>query len=164
MRKTLFLICALAIPCASWAQGDQTSWTNLSTLLPGQKIQVIETNSKKHSGTFVSFSEAAIVYQDTAGGQTVPRQEVRRVKLMENNHRLRNIVVGGLVGAGIGAAIGAGVFHGCTPNPSAQFPNCVGVSISKGEGVAILAPVGFLAGAVVGVLIPSHHTVYVLKN
>ena len=164
MRKTLFLICLLAVPCASWAQGDQTSWTNLSTLSPGQKIHVVETNSKKHSGTFVSFTENAIVYQDTAGGQTIPRQDVRRVKLMENKHRPRNILIGGLVGAGIGAAIGAGVFHGCTPNSSAQFPNCIGVSISRGEGAAILAPVGFLAGALVGVFVPGNHTVYVLKH
>jgi len=122
-------------------------------------------NSKKHSGTFVSFTETAIVYQDTAGGQTIPKQDVRRVKLMENKHRLRNVLIGGLVGAGIGAAIGAGVFHGCTPNPpSAQFPNCVGASVTRGEGAAILAPVGLLAGAVVGAFVPGHHTIYSVSS
>jgi hypothetical protein len=163
MRKILFLICMLGISCASWAQGDQASWTNLSTLYPGQRIQIVEMNSKKHSGSFVSFTETAIVYEDTAGGQTIPKQDVRRVKLMENKHRLRNVLIGGLVGAGIGAAIGAGVFHGCTPNPPSQFSNCIGPSPSRGEGAAILAPVGFLAGAVVGAFVPGHRTVYVLK-
>src|SRR5580658_2847108 len=118
MRNIWFLICILGIACAAWAQGDKDSWTNLSVLRPGQKIQIVEMNSKKHSGIFVSFSEAAIVYQDAAGGQTIPRQEIRRVKLMENRHRLRNILIGGAVGAGVGAAIGAGAFHGCTVNAS----------------------------------------------
>jgi hypothetical protein len=161
MRNRLFLICILGISCAAWAQGDQASWTNLSTLRPGQRIEIVEMNSKKHSGTFVSFSETAIVYQDNAGGQTIPKQDVRRVKLRENKHRSRNVLIGGVVGAGVGAAIGAGVFHGCTPNPpSSQFPNCLGASVTRGEGAAILAPVGFLAGAVVGAFFPSHHTIY----
>jgi|SRR5580693_879560 hypothetical protein len=165
MRKLLFLICVVPISCASWAQGDQASWTNLSTLHAGQRIQVVETNSKKHSGTFVSFSETAITYQETAGEQSIPKLNVRRVKLMENKHRLRNILIGGVVGAGVGAAIGAGVFHGCTPNPpSSQFPNCIGASVTRGEGAAILAPVGFLAGAVVGAFLPGRHTVYFVKS
>ncbi len=161
MRNIWFLICILGIACAAWAQGDKDSWTNLSVLHPGQKIQIVEMNSKKHSGIFVSFSETAILYQDTAGGQTIPRQEIRRVRLTENKHRLRNILIGGLVGAGVGAAIGAGVFHGCTPNNSSgQFPNCVGVSIGRGEGAAIIAPIGFLAGALVGAFVPGHQTIY----
>jgi hypothetical protein len=158
MRRTLFLICALAIPCASWAQGDQTSWTNLSALSPGQKIQVVETNSKKHSGTFVSFSEAAIVYQDTAGGQTIPRQDVRRVKLMENKHRLRNTLIGGAVGAGIGAGIGAATYQPCSA-PSFCLPS-IGRAGYAGIGLAI----GLPAGAVVGFFLPGHHTVYSVKS
>src|SRR5580658_3530822 len=123
MRNLWFLICILGIACAACAQGNKDSWTNLSVLHPGQKIQIVEMNSKKHSGTFVSFSEAAILYEDNAGGQTIPRPQIRRVKLMENRHRLRNILIGGLVGAGVGAAIGAGAFHGCTVNASSsQFP------------------------------------------
>jgi hypothetical protein len=161
MRNTWFLTCILGVACASWAQNDKTSWTNLSALQPGQKIQIVEMNSKKHSGIFVSFSEIAIMYQDNAGGQTIPRQDVRRVKIMENKHRLRNTLIGGLVGAGIGAAIGAGVFHECTPNPpSSQFPNCLDPGVTRGEGAAILAPIGFLAGAAVGVFFPSHPTIY----
>jgi len=157
MRKALFLICVLAIPCASSAQGDKTSWTNLSILHPGQKIQVVETNSKKHSGTFVSFSETAIVYEDAAGGQTIPRQDVRRVKLSENKHHLRNALIGGAVGAGVGAGIGAAAEPSCTGN------DCINV-IGKGAVAGIGAVVGFGVGAVVGVSLPSHHTVYSVKS
>jgi len=160
MRKILFLICVLGMSCASWAQAASL-WTNLSALQPGQKIQIVEMNSKKHSGAFVSFSDAVITYEDTAGGQTIPRQNVRKVKLIGNGHRLRNTLIGGVVGAGVGAAIGAAAFQGCTPNPSSgQFPNCVGASITRGEGAAIVAPLGFLAGAVVGAFLPGHRTIY----
>ena len=55
----------------------------------GQKIQVVEMNSKKHSGTFVNVSDTAISYQKTASAQTIQKQDVRSVKLMENKFRLR---------------------------------------------------------------------------
>jgi hypothetical protein len=153
MRKLLFLICVVPISCASWAQGDQASWTNLSTLHAGQRIQVVETNSKKHSGTFVSFSETAITYEETAGEQSIPKLNVRRVKLMENKHRLRNAIIGGAVGAGVGAGIGAAAKPSCTGN------DCLNV-IGKGAVAGIGAVAGFAVGAVVGVLLPSRHTVY----
>lgn len=114
-------------------------------------------NSKKHSGSFVSFSETAIVYQDTAGGQTIPRQDVRRVKLMENKHRLRNALIGGAVGAGAGAGIAASTDHTCAG------PDCLNV-ISKGAVAGIGAVVGLAVGAVVGALVPSHHTIYSVSS
>jgi hypothetical protein len=156
MRNIWFLICILGIACAAWAQGDKDSWTNLSVLHPGQKIQIVEMNSKKHSGIFVSFSEAAILYQDTAGGQTIPRQEIRRVKLMENRHRLRNILIGGAVGAGVGAGVGAA-------KPECSGPDCINV-IGRGTVAPIGATVGAAVGAVVGALVPSHHTIYSVNS
>ena len=48
--------------------------------------------------TFVSISDAAISYQQTAGEQTIQKQDVRSVKLMKTKHRLLNTaVLGGLV-------------------------------------------------------------------
>jgi len=155
MRNIWFLICILGLACASWAQGDKDSWTNLSVLHPGQKIQIVDMNSKKHSGIFVSFSEAAIVYQDTAGGQTIPRQEIRRVKLVENRHRLRNALIGGAVGAGVGAGIGAA-------KSECSGPDCINV-IGRGTVAAIGAIIGAGVGAVVGALIPGHETIYSVK-
>ncbi len=152
MRKTLFLICILGMSCASWAQGDRALWTNLSALRPGQKIEIVAMNSTKHSGLFVSFSETAILYQDAAGGQTIPKQEVRKVRLMENKHHVRNIIIGGVVGAGVGAGIGAA-------KPECSGPDCINV-IGRGTVAAIGATIGAAVGAVVGLLIPSHHTIY----
>jgi len=105
-------------------------------------------NSKKHSGSFVSFSETAIVYQDTAGGRTIPRQNVRSVKSGTKKRRLRNTLIGAGVGAGAGAAIGAGAWENN------------GFLGGKGVGATVGVAIGFLAGAVVGALLPSHHTIY----
>jgi hypothetical protein len=147
MRKILFLICVLGMPCTSYSQTNQASWANLSALHAGQKIQVVEINSKKHSGTFVNFSDTAISYKQTAGEQSVQKQDVRSVKLMENKHRLRNTLIGGAVGAGTGAGIGA-AWH-----PNDGF-------FGTGTYVAVDAGIGFVGGVVVGVLWPSHNTIY----
>ena len=148
MRKILFLVCVLAIPCAAWPQSHQASWANLSVLQVGQKIQIVEMNSKKHSGTFVNFSDAAISYQKNAGEKTIPKQDVRDVKLMQNKHRLRNTLIGSVVGAGAGAGIGAGVW---------EDRGFIG---GKGVGALAGAVIGGIGGAVAGVLVPSHSTIY----
>jgi hypothetical protein len=73
-----------AYPVASWAQTGKASWTNLSALQAGKSIQVVDMKSKKHSGTFLNVSDTAIRYQDGAGEQRIPKQDVRRAKLTEN--------------------------------------------------------------------------------
>ena len=148
MRKCLFLLCVLGLPCVSWTQTNLASWANLGALQVGHKIQIVDMNSKKHSGTFVSVSDTAISYQEAAGEQTIQKQDVRSVRLMENKHRLRNTIIAGAVGAGAGAGIGA-----------ASWENH-GFLGSKGVGAEVGAAIGFAGGAVVGVLLPSHKMIY----
>lgn len=107
MPKILFLICLVGLPGASSAQSGRTSWSNLGALQAGQAIQVVDMNSQERSGTFLSVSETAIAYRDTAGEQTIQKQDVRSVKLLENRYRLRNSLIGAAAGAGTGAGIGA---------------------------------------------------------
>jgi len=162
MRTTLFLICVLGTRFVSGAQTDQGSWANLSALRAGQKIQVVDMNSKKHSGIFVNASDTAISYQETGGEQTIQKQDVRSVKLMESKHRVRNTLVGmgvgGGVGAGVGAGIGAATFHSCSSQSFCIQP------VGKGGQTGIAAAVGFAGGAavgaVVGALLPGHRTIY----
>jgi len=71
MRKIALLICILAMPSISFAQSKQASWANLSTLHSDQKIQVVETSEKKHTGTFASVSDTAITFHDNSGNQTI---------------------------------------------------------------------------------------------
>jgi len=155
MRKILFLIFVLETSCPSWAESNAASWTNLVILQVGQKIQVVDLNSKKHSGTFVNVSDTALSYQETAGEQTIEKRDVRSVKLMQNKHRLRNALIVAAAGAGVGAGIGAATYHPCSPS---QFL-CIqpgGRAAPAGIGAAI----GFAGGAVVGALLPGHKMIY----
>lgn len=148
MRRLWILLCLLALPCVVCAQSNQTTWENLSGLQAGQKIQVAEMKSKPVSGTFVSVSSTAISLQEQGGEQTIQRQDIRSVKLMENKHRLRNVLIVGAVGAGAGAGIGAGAWENR------------GFTGGKGTGAGVGAVIGFVGGAIVGALWPSHKTVY----
>src|SRR6476660_7877044 len=106
MRMILPVLVILAFSCASAALDAQSSWANLNGLKVGQKILVIEENSKKHSGTFLSVSDSAITFRESTGERSVQKADVRRVKL-RNQRRLRNTLIGTGVGAGAGAVLGA---------------------------------------------------------
>lgn len=165
MRNIFLLVCILVLPCVALAQIDKTSWTNLSGLQPGQNIQVVDSSSKKHTGTFINISETAISLQVASGEQSIQRQDVRIVKLMANKRRARNTLVGGAlggaIGAGTGAIIGAATHKGCT---SGTF--CLDI-IGEGGSAGLGAGAGFLAGAtiggVAGAVVPSHTAIYQVK-
>jgi hypothetical protein len=148
LRILLLLIFCLGFPCPSPAQANQSSWSSLSPLQPGQIILVVETNGKKHSGTFLTVSDAAIAYKESGGEQSVPKQEVRSVKLTGSKSRMRHILIGTAIGAGAGAGGTAAAWesHGFLGN--------------KGAGAAVGAVIGGFIGAVAGALMPSHSTIY----
>jgi hypothetical protein len=145
MRKIWFLICVLAATCTLWAQSGPTSWQNLNSLHEGDRIQVLEKNSRKVSGKFLNVSEAAISLQDQASTRALQRQDVVRVKLMKNKHRLRNTFIGAGVGAGVGAVTGAAWNNGF---------------FSRERVAGVLAVAFLVPGAIVGALVPNHSTVY----
>ena len=153
----MFLFFFSAIPCALLAQANQASWSDLSGLQPGQRIQVVEMTSKKHSGNFVSISDTAISYREANGQQSIPKQEVLSVKLLQHKHRLRNTLIVAGVGAGVGAGIGAALHKPCS---SQTFCLDIGAALPAGIG-AVLGGVG---GAVVGILLPSHTTIYQVSS
>jgi hypothetical protein len=142
MLKFWILACLLGMPCVVSAQ-----WGNLNALQAGQKVQVVQT-SRKDSGTFLSVSDKEISLQGKSGPQTIQRQDVRSVKLMENRHRFRNTLIGAAAGAGVGAGISAAAWE----------PH--GYVGGRGTGAAVGAVIGGVGGAVVGALWPSHETLY----
>jgi hypothetical protein len=158
MGKIFLLIFVFGPSCAAFAQADRASWANLSGLQPGQRIQVAGMTSKKHSGNFVSVSDTGISYRETNVEQSIPKQDVLSVKLMEHKHRLRNTLIVAGVGAGVGAGIGAALHKSC---PSQSF--CLdigGAALPAGIGAVL----GGLGGAVVGILLPSHSTIYQVSS
>ena len=156
MRRSACLIpCVLVIACTSWGGGRKApaAWENLSSLQPGEKIQVVDATQKKHAGTFSSVTNSAIVVHERSGDETIQRENVLRVTA--GNHRVRNAVIGGAVGAGVGAGIGAATYSSCAPSQSF----CLN-TIGRGGTAAIGAVVGTGLGAVVGAILPAHKTIY----
>jgi hypothetical protein len=146
MRTRLKVLCVLAFLCASAVVEGQTSWAGLAGLKVGQKIQIIEMTSKKHSGTFLSVSDSAITFTEGKAEKSIQKADVRSVKLL-THRRMRNTLIGAGVGFGALAWVG-GVF---------------GASYGTAEaatGVALLGGVGALIGAPIGALVPTQNTVY----
>lgn len=154
-RNLIILLCVLCTPCASFAKTAQASWENLSALTAGQKVQVVDLHAKKFSGTFVNFSPTSISLQQQSGAQTILRQDIASVTLMENHHRMRNALIGFGVGTGAGIGIGAATYHKCTATGFA----CAGYH-GEGLNIGVGAVFGGAAGAVVGALWPSHKNIF----
>jgi len=106
----------------------------------------------------LNVSDAAISLQVEASRETIQRQDVRSVKLMKHQHRLRNTLIGAAVGFGAGAGIGAAAAHPCSPSQ----PYCF--NVGRGVPPAFGGVIGLAGGAVVGALLPSHKTVYLAKS
>jgi hypothetical protein len=158
MQKPWFLLCILAVSCTAPILGQQGSWQNLNTLRPGEQIQVRGIKALKITGAFVNVTDAAISLQAESGQQTIQKPDVRSVKRMKNNHRLRNTLILAGVGAGVGAGIGAAAHHSC---PSTQT-FCLDIG-GRSLPAAIGGTVGLLGGAAIGAFIPTHETVYSVK-
>src|SRR6201987_2376571 len=118
MRKVFLLICVIGLSSAGLGQTHRAFWEVLSSLKLGQNIQVVDSSSKKHSGTFISVSDSTISLQVPSGEQSIQKGKVRTIKLIGDKRRARNTVVGGVVGGAIGAAggaiIGAATHKGCS--------------------------------------------------
>jgi hypothetical protein len=144
MRRLLAFICILGISGSSFAQTNKASWTNLNGLKPGQEIQLVEMNSQKDSGVFVSMSDSAITYSNTVGTRTVLRSNVRTIKLMKPNHRGRNMLIGAGVSAGAGAGIGAAAW------------DTSGILGDRRIGALGGGLIGVLCGTIIGFVAPTH--------
>lgn len=159
MRKFALVAMLLGMPLLSRAKTTQNSWGTLNTLHAGQRIEVIETNLERHNGTFSTVTDEALQLREGGGDVGIKRQDVMRVTLLDESHRLRNALIFGAVGAGAGAGIGAATNHHvyCTTPCSLQNPNTF---YTSSQGAAIGAVIGLAGGAGIGAAIPSHPTIY----
>ncbi|GGA54579.1 hypothetical protein GCM10011507_02330 [Edaphobacter acidisoli] len=115
----------------------------------GQTIQVIDTASKKYSGTFVSVSDTAMTIQQTSNQQSILKQDVRSVKIVKSSQRAKHAMIGAAAGAGAGAVTGAAL-GGCSGS-------CF-LGSERGALAGIGAGIGAIVGAGVGAVLPSHGT------
>jgi hypothetical protein len=147
-RSISTLLCLVLITTAAFA-GDTRSWANLRELSPGKPIEVMTTNGKTLSGSFVSFSEESISIRTKQQDVSVPRAEVSRVR-----HRpgARATWIGAGIGAGAGAGIGYAGGQGLGNISGGDFARLTPAFAGAG------AVVGALVGAVAGHLIGGRHT------
>jgi hypothetical protein len=76
MRLLMIAVFVMGIPCVCSAQSNNLPWANLSTLQPGLKIQVVQMNSKKNSGTFVDVSDTGILLKKKSGEETIQKSKM----------------------------------------------------------------------------------------
>ncbi len=150
---TAVAISALFALAATAADKPEASWENVQQLKAGQKIHIVRAGLKSVTGYFVSVAADSLALKTAAGEQTLNRVDINRIT-RSGGQRGRNALIGAAVGGGAGAALGA-ASGGCHPG---EF-----ICLSRGTVAGILAGVGVLAGAVVGVAIPGHTTIYRAK-
>ena len=155
MRNAALMCSLILIPCSLRAQDTKSDWKALYGLRAGEKIELIETGMKKHVGTFSTVTEEAIQMREGSNDIGIPKESVARVTVLDKNHRLRNSLIFGGVGAGTGAGIAAAATR-CS-NSNNTFNLC---GLGRGAAVAVGAAVGLVGGAGVGAAIPSHPTIY----
>lgn len=136
------------------SNGRLSNWNNLESITPGQEIRVVLNNAKSYQGVFRSFTDGGITLRQAAGEQTLPRKDILRVSWKKgNNHRARNAAIGAVVGAGAGLVIGLTPYmiqRNCTEGPAfgCGYP-------PNPHRAEALTPVGGLAGAAIGALLPT---------
>jgi hypothetical protein len=157
MRKFALIAILLGMSLPSRAQTTQNSWEVLNTLRAGQRIEIFETNLKKHKGTFSTVTDEALQLREGGSDVGIKKENVMRVILLDKSHRLRNVLVLGAIGAGAGAGIGAASTR-CS-NSSDAFCG-LGRSIAVGLGGVL----GLAGGVGIGAAIPSHPTIYRIEH
>lgn len=130
MAATTGLLLLLSIPAFAGDENEH-SWTALKQLSAGQKVVVVQKDLKSHEGTFVGVSAESLLIHENKVEVSLPRADILRVTARGKPKRLRNALIGALVGS---AAAGA--------------------AARSGEAVFL----GFWPGLAIGALLPVHST------
>jgi len=167
LSPAALLVLALLAACFSTgaasgqdSKGRSSHWDHLKSLTPGEEIHVVTKNFQRYQGEFRSLSDDGMTLRQAAGEQTLERTDVLRVFAKGKSHRARNATIGAVIGAGAGLGIGLIPYHvqrNCTLGPAFHcgYP-------PNPHLLEALTPLGALAGAVIGAVLPTGgwHTVY----
>jgi hypothetical protein len=157
MRKFALIAILLGMSLPSRAQTAQNSWEALNTLHAGQRIEIVETNLKKHKGTFSAVTDEELQLREGGVEVGIKKENVMRVTLLDKSHRLRNILVLGAVGAGAGAGIGATA----TRCSSSSGGFC---KLDRAVAIGLGGMLGLGGGVGIGAAIPGHPTIYRIER
>lgn len=143
---TLLMEFIAMVPLGAAPQAANANWDILKHLTPGAEIKVVLNDVKSYQGKFQNLSDEAIVVRLGEGEQTFARQNVLRVSVKGESHRRRNALIGATVGAGAGLGAGAAAD---ASQKCGGFAPCF-----RDAGKEVLTPLGAIAGAVVGAVLP----------
>jgi hypothetical protein len=112
-----------------------SDWEKLKQLNRGLTIKINLNDAKSYRGELRGSSDEEILVRLISGETTFARQNIRRVSVKGESHRLRNT----LLGAGLGAGFGLGVAGGL-----GGWGRVVGAIffVPPGAGVGAIIPTG----------------------
>ena len=99
----LILVGLLSIP--GRAQGIPGRWEKVEALKLGPQITVDLKNGDRIKGQFEGLSPSELSLRTHSAQAAIPRAEVGRIMMYENDSRVNGTLFGAGVGAGIGVAI-----------------------------------------------------------
>lgn len=140
----LLILFTAAFFCSTDAQDADTAWDSLKQLTSGQKIQIVEMSLKDYQGTFVAFTEDAIVIDVKGKRKSCQRDSVLRVSSRGPSKRGRHALMGTAIGAGAGALIGYLV--GANYHEEGE----------EGVFMLVFTPIGAGVGALTGASLPAY--------
>jgi hypothetical protein len=141
MKMLFCIILAVALFASpQYARSREVgSWESLAALESGRRIRV-ETANSKQSGSLVRLSADSItLHLDRAGEVTLPRLEVTRVFAQSESHRVRNTVIGFVIGATIGAVL-YGTIGQLFRSEGAESAGFLGVPMGVGTAIGAALP------------------------
>ena len=140
----LFLVATLAV--ASLAAAESEDWSRLAGLKAGDIVEVRQTGRSTVTGTWRNSSPDGVVLELAGADTTLWKGAITRISLRGETHRVRNAVIGGLVGG----LAGAGGY---------RFGNGCGETSGGCHNVRVVTSAAAAAGVVTGILWPAHKTV-----
>jgi hypothetical protein len=134
MRLLLLLLAASTALAAEWDA--------VQRIPTDRKIEVTTLKGVRISAEFVSAAGDILVLRGKSGERSLPRSEIRRLRVHDPGRRIRRGLLWMAVCAGAGAAVGAASCPSC-PNEGHGY-KFVGPGVAIGAGVGA---VGFLSSA-----------------
>jgi hypothetical protein len=103
-----------------------------------QKVEVTErSRAGRLRATLVSASADTVVVRNASGERSIPRADIRELRVFDPARRLHRGLLWTLIGAGVGAG--------------ASLAACIGCA-GEGRDMSKYAPLGVGAGAAIGAL------------
>jgi hypothetical protein len=113
-------------------------WDNIQRIPAAQRVEVTERNGGgRLQATLVSASADTVVVREASGEHSIPRADIRELRVFDSGRRAHRGFLWTLVGAGAGAATSLTACISCP---------------GEGRAMAKYVPLGLGAGAAIGAL------------